>query len=72
MPHRLLNFFSGIKIPVDTGDFRLIDKTVIDALKDFPEKGRFMRGLITLVGFNQISVKYVREIQGSPGRQNIL
>ncbi len=59
--YRLLNFFSGIKIPVDTGDFRLIDKTVIDALKDFPEKGRFMRGLITLVGFNQISVKYERD-----------
>ena len=59
--YRLLNFFSGIKIPVDTGDFRLIDRTVIDALKNLPEKGRFMRGLITWVGFNQISVRYERD-----------
>ena len=59
--YRLLNFFSGIKIPVDTGDFRLIDRTVIDELKNLPEKGRFMRGLITWVGFNQISVSYERD-----------
>ena len=59
--YRLLNFFSGIKIPVDTGDFRLIDRTVIDELKNLPEKGRFMRGLITWVGFNQISVRYERD-----------
>ena len=56
-----MNFFSGIKIPLDTGDFRLIDRTVIDALKNFPEKGRFMRGLIAWIGFNQISVRYVRD-----------
>ena len=59
--YRLMNFFSGIKIPLDTGDFRLIDRTVIDALKNLPEKGRFMRGLITWVGFNQISVRYERD-----------
>ena len=59
--YRLLNFFSEIKIPLDTGDFRLIDRNVIDALKNFPEKGRFMRGLIAWLGFNQISVKYIRD-----------
>ncbi len=59
--YRLLNFFSGVQIPLDTGDFRLIDRTVIDALKNFPEKGRFMRGLIAWIGFNQISVRYVRD-----------
>ena len=59
--YRLLNFFSGVKIPLDTGDFRLIDRTVIEALKNFPEKGRFMRGLIAWIGFNQISVRYVRD-----------
>ena len=59
--YRLLNFFSGVRIPLDTGDFRLIDRTVIDALKNFPEKGRFMRGLIAWIGFNQINVKYVRD-----------
>ena len=59
--YRILNFFSGVKIPLDTGDFRLIDRTVIDALKNFPEKGRFMRGLIAWIGFNQISVRYIRD-----------
>ena len=59
--YRLLNFFSGIKIPLDTGDFRLIDRTVIDELQKFSEKGRFMRGLIAWVGFNQISVLYERD-----------
>ena len=59
--YRVLNFFSGIKIPLDTGDFRLIDRTVINELKNFPEKGRFLRGLIAWLGFNQISVKYKRD-----------
>mgnify|MGYP001192652644 CR=1 FL=1 len=59
--YRLLNFLSGVKIPLDTGDFRLVDRTVIDALKKFPEKGRFMRGLIAWIGFKQISVKYIRD-----------
>ena len=59
--YRLLNFFSGIKIPLDTGDFRLIDRTVINELQKFSEKGRFMRGLIAWVGFNQISVLYERD-----------
>ena len=58
--YRLLNFFSGIKIPLDTGDFRLIDKSVIEALKKLPEKGRFMRGLISWLGFKQTSVRYAR------------
>ena len=59
--YRLLNFFSGIKIPLDTGDFRLIDKRVILELKKLPEKGRFMRGLISWVGFNQTNVRYTRD-----------
>jgi len=59
--YRLFNFFSGTKIPLDTGDFRLIDKTVIQALHKLPEKGRFMRGLISWVGFKQVSVSYSRD-----------
>ena len=42
--YRLLNFLSGIPIPNDTGDFRLIDREVIDVLNSMPEKGRFIRG----------------------------
>ncbi len=59
--YRLFNFLSGISIPLDTGDFRLIDKTVIDAIKKLPEKGRFIRGLVSWVGFKQTSVKYQRD-----------
>lgn len=59
--YRLFNFLSGIKIPLDTGDFRLIDKNVINSLKQLPEKGRFIRGLISWVGFKQVSVRYSRD-----------
>ena len=58
--YRLLNFLSGISIPNDTGDFRLIDREVIDVLKSMPEKGRFIRGLISWIGFRQTSIKYRR------------
>lgn len=59
--YRLFNFLSGIQIPLDTGDFRLIDKNVINSLKQLPEKGRFIRGLISWVGFKQVSVRYSRD-----------
>ena len=59
--YRLFNFLSGISIPLDTGYFRLIDRTVIEALKKLPEKGRFIKGLISWVGFNQTSIKYQRD-----------
>jgi dolichol-phosphate mannosyltransferase len=58
--YRLLNFLSGIPIPNDTGDFRLIDREVIDVLNSMPEKGRFIRGLISWIGFRQTSIKYRR------------
>ena len=58
--YRLLNFLSGIPIPNDTGDFRLIDREVINVLNSMPEKGRFIRGLISWIGFRQTSIKYRR------------
>jgi len=58
--YRLLNFLSGIPIPNDTGDFRLIDREVINVLNCMPEKGRFIRGLISWIGFRQTSIKYRR------------
>ena len=61
MFYRLLNLLSDIDIPKDTGDFRLIDKKIIFELKGMREKGRFMRGLIAWVGFNQTHVTYSRE-----------
>lgn len=59
--YRLLNALTDITIPVDTGDFRLIDRIVCDTLKSMPERNRYVRGLVSWVGFKQTSVGYVRE-----------
>ena len=59
--YRVLNLLSEIKIPLDTGDFRLIDRKVIDVLKTMPERGRFMRGLISWAGFKQCPLEYRRD-----------
>lgn len=59
--YRLLNFFSEVRLPVDTGDFRLIDKTIIDEFNKLNEKGKYIRGLISWVGFKQVPFYYERE-----------
>lgn len=59
--YRLLRACTDIEIPVDTGDFRLIDRSVCDALKRLPEKNRYVRGLVSWVGFKQAAVEYDRE-----------
>ncbi len=59
--YRFLNLLSERKIPVDTGDFRLIDKKVINAYKAFPEKNKYVRGIISWMGFKQIPFFYVRD-----------
>lgn len=59
--YRLLRSMTDVDIPVDTGDFRLIDRKVCDTMKSIKEKSRFVRGLISWVGFRQIAVEYVRE-----------
>lgn len=59
--YRGLNFFSEIKLPVDTGDFRLIDKSIIREFNKMNEKRKYIRGLITWVGFKQIPFYYERE-----------
>jgi len=61
MFYRLLRSMTNVEIPVDTGDFRLIDRKVADVLKGLKEKNRFVRGLVSWVGFRQTSVEYVRE-----------
>jgi polyisoprenyl-phosphate glycosyltransferase len=58
--YRFLNRLSDIRIPLDTGDFRLIDRVVVDALLTMPESDRFVRGLVAWVGFTQVSVPYAR------------
>lgn len=58
--YRVFHSLSYIKIPVDAGDFSLIDRKVVDVLKQFPERDRFLRGLRAWVGFRQTGVPYVR------------
>jgi len=59
--YRLINRITGVNIPLDTGDFRLMDRKVVDAMRRLREHHRFMRGLSVWVGFKQTGVEYVRE-----------
>jgi dolichol-phosphate mannosyltransferase len=59
--YRTLNALTDVRIPVDTGDFRLIDRQVCDVLKSMPERNRYVRGLISWIGFKQTAEEYVRE-----------
>ena len=59
--YRLLRNMTSINIPADAGDFRLIDRKVCNALKSLPEKNRYVRGLVSWVGYRQTFVEYVRK-----------
>ena len=59
--YRLMGLLSNIEIPADTGDFRLMDRAVVDAIAQLPERSRFMKGLFAWVGFNRTSITYDRE-----------
>jgi glycosyltransferase involved in cell wall biosynthesis len=59
--YRLLGKLSDTKIPSDTGDFRLIDRQVLDQLKKMREESRYYRGMVSWVGFKQIGVEYERD-----------
>ena len=59
--YRLLSRITQIDIPLDTGDFRIIDRKVINALKAMPEQHRFLRGQISWVGFRQTFLDYDRD-----------
>ena len=59
--YRFLSSMTPIDIPNDTGDFRLIDRKVCDAMKGLSEKNRYVRGLVSWVGFKQTCVEYVRK-----------
>jgi len=58
--YRIFSRMAYVRIPVDAGDFSLLDRRVVDALNSLPENNRFMRGLRAWVGFRQIGVPYVR------------
>ena len=58
--YRLINQISDVPIPLDTGDFRLMDRRVVDVLKKMPERDRFVRGMVSWVGFKQCPLPYAR------------
>jgi polyisoprenyl-phosphate glycosyltransferase len=63
--YKLLKKTANIDIPLDTGDYRLIDRRIIDHLKEMPEQDKFIRGQIAWIGFRQTSVMYDREERGA-------
>ncbi len=63
--YRLIYRITDVKIPLDTGDFRLLDRKVVDVMKGMRERHRFLRGMAAWVGFRQIGVEYKRGVRYS-------
>ena len=59
--YRLLHRFADVDIPVDTGDFRLMDRATTDVLRSHRERNRFVRGLVASLGFTQVAVPFDRD-----------
>ena len=58
--YRIIHSLTNIEIPPDTGDFRLMDRVVVEQLNNLPERSRFLRGLVCWVGFKKIGILYDR------------
>ncbi len=58
--YRTHNMMSADKIPLHAGDFRLLDRKVVDVIRQMPERNRFMKGLFSWAGFNQAAIHYTR------------
>jgi dolichol-phosphate mannosyltransferase len=59
--YRTLSKITSINIPLDTGDFRIMDRKIVEVLKEMPEQQKFLRGQIAWVGFNQTYIEYDRD-----------
>lgn len=59
--YRLLKKISSIDIPLDSGDFSIMDRKIVDILKSIPERTRFVRGIRTWIGFKQMGLEYERD-----------
>ena len=59
--YRVIRRLTKVSIPVDTGDFRLMSRRVVEALRRSPERHRFLRGMVSWVGYNQTGVEYDRD-----------
>lgn len=58
--YKVLNYFSEVDIPKDTGDFRVVDKKVVDTINAMPEHNRFLRGMFSWAGYRQYAFEYER------------
>ena len=58
--YRLIRWLSETDIPLDTGDFRLLDRKVVDVIAAMPERDRFLRGMVSWAGYRQIGIPYRR------------
>ncbi len=67
--YRILKWLSDVRIPVDTGDFRLMSRRAVDVLNSMPETHRFIRGMVGWLGFKQVPLQYDRH-QRSAGATN--
>ena len=59
--YKLLQLVSSVPIQKDTGDFRLLSRQAVDALKSFPERQRYTKGMFSLIGFNKKEIEYDRD-----------
>ena len=63
MFYRVIKRLTKVSIPLDTGDFRLMSRRVVEALRRSPERHRFLRGMVSWVGFNQVAIQYDRDVR---------
>lgn len=63
--YRLMSFIADIDVPLDSGDFSLMDRRVVDVINSMPERNRFVRGLRAWVGFRQTGVEYDRSVRNA-------
>jgi dolichol-phosphate mannosyltransferase len=63
--YRTMNAMSEVRFPLDTGDFRLIDRKIMDEFNRFGERGKYIRGLISWIGFKQVPFFYEREARSA-------
>jgi polyisoprenyl-phosphate glycosyltransferase len=63
--YRIIKRLTKVEIPLDTGDFRLMSRRVVEALRRSPERHRFLRGMVSWVGFNQVAVEYDRDVRNA-------
>lgn len=63
--YQFINRLSEIPIPLDTGDFRLMDRALAQVLRDMPEHDRFVRGMVSWAGFNQTAIRYKRQARAA-------